>query len=86
LKHKDVYYIVKNKFRLHRKSLEVACEMLLGNSNKTHWMGKHWIGAVQGKTESLDYIDDHCEKDVKDLKKLTEYVLDFANPITTRSI
>ena len=86
LKHKDVYYIVKNKFRLHRKSLEVACEMLLGNSNKTHWMGKHWIGAVQGKTESWGFIDDHCEKDVKDLKKLTEYVLDFANPITTRSI
>lgn len=86
IKHKDVYYIIKNKFRLHRKSLEVACEMLLGETDKTHWMGKHWIGAVQGKKNSLDYIDDHCERDVHDLKKLTKMVLDFANPVTTKSI
>lgn len=86
IKHKDVYYIIKNKFRLHRKSLEVACEMLLGETDKTHWMGKHWIGAVQGNRDSLDYIDVHCENDVKDLKKLTNKVLDFANPGTTRSI
>lgn len=86
IKHKDVYYIIKNKFRLHRKSLEVACEMLLGETDKTHWMGKHWIGAVQGNKDSLNYIDVHCENDVKDLKKLTNKVLDFANPGTTRSI
>lgn len=86
IKHKDVYYIIKNKFRLHRKSQEVACEMLLGKTLKTHWFGKHWIGAVQGKQKSLDYIDDHCIRDVKDLKKLTEMVLDYANPNTTRSI
>lgn len=85
LKHKDIYYTIKTKFRLHRKTLEVACEMLLGHSNKTHWMGKHWIGAVQGKQASLDYIDDHCRKDVADLKELTEKVLEFAYPVS-RSI
>jgi uncharacterized protein YprB with RNaseH-like and TPR domain len=85
LKHKDIYYTIKTKFRLHRKTLEVACEMLLGHSNKTHWMGKHWIGAVQGKQASLDYIDDHCRKDVADLKELTEKVLEFAYPVN-RSI
>jgi uncharacterized protein YprB with RNaseH-like and TPR domain len=86
IKHKDVYYIIRNKFRLHRSRLETACEMLLGHSNKTHWMGKHWIGAVQGKEESLKYIDEHCIYDVKDLKELTETVLDYANPNTTKSI
>ncbi len=86
IKHKDLFYIIKSKFKLHRKSLEVACEMLLGKTNKTHWMGDHWIGAVQGKKESLDYIEDHCEKDVYDLKCLTKKVLDFANPVTTKSI
>lgn len=85
LKHKDIYYTIKNKFRLHRKTLEVACEMILGETNKTHWMGKHWIGAVQGKSESLEYIDNHCRNDVADLKKLTETVLGFAYPIS-RSI
>jgi hypothetical protein len=86
IKHKDVYYIIKNKFKLHRSRLETACEMLLGHSNKTHWMGKHWIGAVQGKEDSLKYIDEHCIYDVKDLKELTEKVLDYANPNTTKSI
>ena len=86
IKHKDIYYIIKNKFRLHRKSLEVACEILLGETNKTHWMGDHWIGAVQGKKESLQYIDEHCENDVYDLKRLTELVLDYANMNTTKSI
>lgn len=86
LKHKDIYYIIKNKTKLHRKSLEVACEMLLGTSNKTHWMGKHWIGAVQGKQKSLDYIEDHCNKDVIDLKALTDLTLKWANPNTTKSI
>ncbi|MDD4996360.1 MAG: ribonuclease H-like domain-containing protein [Patescibacteria group bacterium] len=86
VKHKDIYYPIKNKFRLHRKSLEVACEMLLGNTTKTRWMGKHWIGAVQGVSKSLDYIEEHCENDVRDLKALTDLVIDFVNPNTTRSI
>ncbi|KYC46545.1 MAG: hypothetical protein AMQ74_01794 [Candidatus Methanofastidiosum methylothiophilum] len=85
LKQKDIYYTIKSKFRIHRKSLEVACEMILGHSNKTHWMGKYWIGAVQGKQEALDYIDDHCRKDVTDLKELTETVLEYAYPVN-RSI
>ena len=86
IKHKDVYYIIKTKFKTHRKSLEVACEMLLGESNKTHWMGDHWIKAVQGNRKSLEYIEDHCERDVHDLRKLTLAVLEYANPTTTKSI
>jgi hypothetical protein len=76
-----VFYIIKNKFNLHRKSLEVACENLLGKSNKTHWMQQHWIGAVQGKKESLEYIDEHCRNDVKDLKALAELAIDFVKPL-----
>ena len=85
LKHKDVYYTIRNKFNLHRKSLEVACEMLLGETNKTHWMASHWLKAIQGNQKSLDYIDDHCKNDVYDLKKLWEKVEEYAYPIS-RSI
>jgi uncharacterized protein YprB with RNaseH-like and TPR domain len=81
LQHKDVYYIIKNKFRLHRKTQEVAAEMLLGHTEKTHWMGKWWIKAVQGDPKALAYIDDHCRKDVKELKKITEKVLNFVKPM-----
>ena len=81
LKHKDTYYIIKNKFNLHRKSLEVACEVLLGKTNKTHWMGDHWIGAVQGKSDSLAYIDEHCRNDVFDLKALSELAIEYVKPV-----
>jgi uncharacterized protein YprB with RNaseH-like and TPR domain len=81
LKHKDTYYIIRNKFKLHRSRLDVACEMLLGRTLKTHWLGNHWIAAVQGVKSSLDYIEDHCEKDVIDLKLLTEKVLEFSQPL-----
>jgi DNA polymerase elongation subunit (family B) len=85
LKHKDTFYIIKNKFNMSRRSLENACQVLLGRTNKTHWMGKHWTGAVQGKEDSLRYIDDHCRKDVKDLKDLTELAIDYVMP-TVKSI
>jgi uncharacterized protein YprB with RNaseH-like and TPR domain len=81
VKHKDVYFIIKNKFRLHRKSQEVAAEFLLGSTNKTHWMGKYWIKAVQGDPKALAYIDHHCRMDCKDLKRLTEKTLEFVQPI-----
>lgn len=85
LKHKDVYYTIKSKFSLVNKKLETACEMLLGDSNKTKWSVKHWVGAIQGKQKSLDYIDEHCRYDVLDLKRLTDKVIEFAYPIN-RSI
>jgi uncharacterized protein YprB with RNaseH-like and TPR domain len=81
LKHKDIYYIIKNKFALHRKSQEVAAEMLLGETSKTHWSAKHWVKAIQGNAESLKYISDHCKIDCLELKKISEKVLDFSKPV-----
>jgi len=80
IKHKDVYYIVKNKFSLHSNRLEVACNELVGSSDKTHFDGNIWRTAVQGRKESLQYILEHCRADVCDLEKLTNKVLDYAYP------
>jgi uncharacterized protein YprB with RNaseH-like and TPR domain len=81
LKHKDIYFIIKNKFRLHRKSQEIAAEMLLGETEKTHWSAKYWIKAVQGDPKALDYIDKHCRIDCAELKAITEKVIDFSMPV-----
>jgi uncharacterized protein YprB with RNaseH-like and TPR domain len=66
----DVYNTVKAKFALSSSRLENASRVLTGETNKTHWMAKHWIRALQGKADSLKYIVDHCKKDVIDLKRL----------------
>jgi uncharacterized protein YprB with RNaseH-like and TPR domain len=81
IKHKDVFYIIKNKFKLHRRTQEVAAEMLLGKSNKTHWSAKYWIRAIQGDQEALDYIDENNRIDCIELKALTEKVIDFSYPV-----
>ncbi len=66
----DLYPSVKYKFRLSRNRLENASRFLVGETSKTHWSGKYWIRAIQGDPEALAYIEDHCKKDVQDLKKL----------------
>ena len=35
LKNLDIYYVVKNKFKLHSNKLAVACEALVGDTEKT---------------------------------------------------
>lgn len=80
LKHRDVYYIVRNKFKLHRNRLEVACNELLGKSRKTHFDGNMWRRAIQGDKTALKYILDHCRNDVIDLEDLTNEIIEFAYP------
>lgn len=82
VKHKDVYFIIKNKFRLHRNRLEVACNELLGESHKTHFDGNMWRRALQGNAEALSYILEHCKADVIDLENLTYKIINFAYPHT----
>ena len=77
LTHLDLFFLVRSKFSLHRNSLDVACETLLGESQKTRVTPKHWMKALFGDQESLDYIADHCRKDVLMTEKLYKKVLPF---------
>lgn len=76
--HKDVYYIVRNKFCLHSNRLAVACEILLGETDKTRIDPGRWTRALMGDEEALNYILEHCRFDVLDLAKLHRKVEDFA--------
>ncbi len=75
--HIDLYYLIRNKFQLTRNSLKVACEFLLGDSDKTMVEWKHWMKAMQGNKEALDYIYEHNVYDVLDLEKLYDKVIPF---------
>ena len=78
LHHTDVYYIVRGKFRLKRNRQENACRVLLGRTLKTHVNPKIWRKALQGNKKQLDWILDHCQRDVKDLELLYNKVMDFS--------
>lgn len=82
IQHKDVFYIIKSKFRLSRSRMENACRTLVGKTEKNHINGVYWLKALQGDAESLEYIADHCRRDVRDLEKLYNKVIKFVKPTT----
>jgi uncharacterized protein YprB with RNaseH-like and TPR domain len=76
--HKDVYYILRGKFKLHRNRLETACKELLGQTRKIPIDTMHWNKALlQGDPVSLKFIQDHCRKDVLDLEDLYHLIQSF---------
>ena len=81
--HTDVYYMVRNKFRLNSNRLNVACECLLGHTDKTRINSDYWIRAMGGDKEALDYITEHCRYDVLDLEKLHNVVIPFRKRLDT---
>ena len=82
LKHEDVYYIIKNKFKFGRNSQEAACRQIFGEATeKDHVDAATWLdAAVYGNTTAMGRVVEHCKKDVRDLKKLHEAVGKFRRP------
>ncbi len=78
LVHKDLYYVIRNKFKLSSRRLENACKQLLGESEKTKIDAKFWRDGVRGDKKSLQYIVDHNIKDVTDLEKLYNKTIEFS--------
>jgi uncharacterized protein YprB with RNaseH-like and TPR domain len=85
IQHKDVYYIVRNKFALSRNRQEIAARMLVGKTEKTHILPDYWLRALSGDKKSLEYIFEHNKRDVRDLKRLYHAVMPFTKN-TTASI
>ena len=75
--HKDLYYLIRSKFNLHRNSLDVAYDTLIGDSPKTRITPKVWMAALQGDVDALAYIEDHCDKDVRMTEELYDHTIVF---------
>ena len=77
--HKDLYYSVKSKLKLHRSSLQAATEFF-GIAGKTRVKPEHWQKARWGNPESLKYIYDHNVADVKILESLHKKIEEYTPP------
>jgi len=84
VQHKDVYYMARNKLCLHSNRLEVVSQHL-GIKGKNHILGTHWIRALNGHAQSLEYILDHNIRDVVVLEKVHKKLEGFVRD-TTKSI
>lgn len=69
IKHKDIYYMVRGKLKLNRKSLAVATNFL-GIKGKNHVLGEEWMLARLGNKDALDYVLKHNILDCQITEKL----------------
>lgn len=81
--HNDLYYNIRYKFKLHSNRLENACRVLLGKTEKTHVDPNIWLKALRGSKKELDWILDHCQRDVRDLERLYDKVHIFKGKANT---
>lgn len=71
--HFDLYYTVRNKFKLHRNSLGVVTEFF-GIEGKTHLKADEWTLVKIADPDIMPVIKEHNVEDVIILEKLHEIV------------
>lgn len=84
IRHIDVYYTARHKLKLHSNKLAIVAETLLGHDDKTRVIGPIWLKAIRGDPESIFYIIDHCQRDVKVLEDVFNQLRGFMNLSATR--
>lgn len=77
IKHDDLWFLVRAKFKLSSNRLENASRVLLGKTSKTRLDGPLWIKAMMGDPKALDYIAEHNRFDVLDLESLYKKVVGY---------
>lgn len=80
-KHIDLYWIARKKLKLHDAKLDTVARFLKCKMSKTHIDGDSWTRAMTGDKKSLDYIVDHCIKDVQVLEEVYEHMKPFIKQI-----
>lgn len=85
LYHTDVWDIARRKLCLSSNRQGVIAESINNDDSKTRIDQKHWIPALQGNKEAIEYILDHNMRDVIQLEKNYEKLRVFAK-LTKSSI
>lgn len=81
----DTWLIAKNKLRLASYSLKALTDLLHLEERKTELYMSVWTKAVlDGDVESLDYIVEHCEKDVACLWKVFDVLKDYSSVLNDK--
>lgn len=71
----DPYWLAKRHMRLHSNSQHSVIKFLGVKTQKTHVDFSHWTRAgLDGNRESMDYIVDHCVRDIYSMEEVYDYV------------
>jgi len=88
--HTDVWRLAKNLLKLNSNRQSTVAEAVIGHtgdgiecSMKTRIDPRHWIAALTGDKEALDYIYEHNVIDVIELEKNYEVLKKFSRKVNT---
>lgn len=79
LSHKDLYYMVRSKLKLHNNKLATVCEFLK-ITGKTPVRPKLWREAMYGNEEALKRVYKHNIEDVKILERMHKKIEAYCPP------
>lgn len=76
----DPYQIARNKYRLSSNSLAALSEFFQTKVKKSSVPGHIWVkAALDGDKKAMDYIVDHCKRDVLALAELIDIVKAYSS-------
>ena len=81
IKHIDLLYQARFKFKLSSNSLENVQEFFNLRHRKTRIQGRNWTKAMRGDKAAMDYIVNHCILDVQVLEEVYEKMKSLVNVI-----
>jgi hypothetical protein len=81
-KHSDIYWLARYRLKLHSARLAVVQEFFGLKKHKTRIDGMHWARAMAGYRKDMDYIVDHCVKDVQVLEEVYVKMKQFIDKIS----
>lgn len=81
----DTWLIARNKLRLASYSLKSLTDLLHLDEKKTELYMSVWIKAMlDGDVEALDYIVEHCVRDVECLWKVFDALKDYSSVVNNK--
>lgn len=79
--HKDLLYTSRFKLRLASNRLDAVQDFFGLPTEKSRITPAYWTKALTGDREAMDYIVDHCERDVKVTMQVLEKLKPFVSAI-----
>jgi uncharacterized protein YprB with RNaseH-like and TPR domain len=77
VQHDDLWFTARKELKLSSNRLKSVQSFLDLDDEKTEIKGRIWLDAILGKTSALNYIVDHCKKDVLVLEQAYEKLKPF---------
>ena len=82
ISHKELYYMVRSKLKLHNNRLATVCEFF-GIQGKTPVDPRLWREAMYGDEKALKKVYKHNVEDVKILERMHKRIEPFCPPTVT---